>query len=119
MPYFMKAESKVQSKVPAVKYFCANGSKYLEELYKPLLATLLIIRDDSKVFKFIVDMIDKYKGLDEDTLNYLANDIVLFLLEDFTSVENYAAHCMVLFKPLIYVLTFLRSRTCLLRGKRE
>jgi hypothetical protein len=125
VPFSVRAESKVQSILPEIKYFCADGSKYLEELYKPLLAALLIIRDDSEVFTFIVDMIDKNKGLDDYLLNYLATETVLLIHSFIFAGRFYFSQelCSSLHVSLQTVNTctvfVLRSRKYLGEGKKE
>jgi len=102
-PIFIANTPQKSKEIPAMRYFCIESKNYLRELYNPLICALSIMKNDSEVFSFIVRMIGKKKGLNESRLWLLANDIVLFLLADFTSPENYATHCVTLFKPLIGV----------------
>lgn len=99
-----KASTKEPPKEkPSLRYYCVDSKRYLEELYGPLISILMILRDDREVFGFMANMIERTKGLEESGLSFLANEIIVFLLEDFTSSENYAAHCVFLLKPLIHV----------------
>lgn len=103
MPGIQQKGREVRRERPGARYLCIDSRNYLEELYNPLICMLSIIKNNDKVFAFIVKMIDRAKDLDEATLAFLASEIVTFLLADFSSVENYAAHCIFLLKPLISV----------------
>lgn len=101
-----KSSQKSSKSYPMLRYFCCDSAKYLGDIYTSLMRVLLIIRDNAAVFKFIGNVIDKSTTLSESTLDFIADDIVFFLLADFSSPENYAVHCLSQFKQLIAVNSF-------------
>jgi len=89
--------------LPRLRYYCDSPAKHLGHIEISLMRFLLIIRDDAKIFQHIGEAIDKSANLDEAKRDLISDDIVFFLLADFTSPETYAINCLSQFKPLIDV----------------
>eukprot|EP00826_Nyctotherus_ovalis_P026374 TRINITY_DN20607_c0_g1_i1.p1 TRINITY_DN20607_c0_g1~~TRINITY_DN20607_c0_g1_i1.p1 ORF type:complete len:159 (-),score=23.58 TRINITY_DN20607_c0_g1_i1:667-1143(-) len=110
---------------PKLRYFCKDSAKYLGDIYVSLMRFLLIIRDSPVIFRLLANAVEKNKSLADATCDSIAEDIVFFLLADFTSSENYAINCLSQFKllidvPLLLTLVNLQEQTALsLHSRRQ
>jgi len=62
-----------------------------------------MIRDNKAIFTYLGKIIDKDKDLDENFLDFLAEDIIFFLFADFASPEKHVTHCLNQLDTLIEV----------------
>ena len=88
---------------PLPRFLCIDSRAYLGLLQKPLFESLKIIKEDPHAFTIFIKAIDNTKKLDDKTLNTLADDIVFFILSDFSEVNDDSVNCLAQFKPKIYV----------------
>jgi hypothetical protein len=98
-----KPAQKPFKTLPRLRYYCDSSAKHLGDIEISLMRFLLIIRDNAKVFQHLGEAIDNSERLNEVTRDFISDDIVFFLLADFTSPETYAINCLSQFKPLIDV----------------
>ena len=90
------------------RHICLNSQDQLEEAYNSIMRALFIIRDETNIFRILVELIDKGKIPDKTfNLDWLANDIVHFLLFEFTSSEDNYMKCLTQFEPLLNVTSLL------------
>jgi hypothetical protein len=70
---------------PKKPFICTKNKEFIGSAMIPLMRLLLQIRDDSKLFLFLITSLHSQ---DEATLNSLAVDIIRNLFESFTSTEE-------------------------------
>jgi len=83
-------------KKPETRYTCLDTINQLEDLYDPVIEILSTIRSNPILFCQLIEHNTEFS-------NSLAEDIVFFLLVDFTSFENYGVNSLSYFKPLFKV----------------
>lgn len=69
-------------------FVCTNPKDQLMEAHDHLMRLLLIIRDNTTIFRCLIHLLDKKLKFDQKESNALAKDIVHFLLADFSFPDS-------------------------------
>ncbi len=89
---------------PRRRLLCTHEREYLGEAYMYMIRVLLMLRDNEAIFEYFEGLIDaNSSSLDDAFLDFLADDIIFFLLADFGSHEKPATNCLCHLRNLIKV----------------
>lgn len=88
---------------PDEAIFCTEPEEQFGEISSNIAQMLISMRDNPKLFYAIVNLIDQQRGVDNDEVKVLADEMVHLLLSKFPSTSHNAAHCVSLLRPLLSV----------------
>ncbi len=97
------AETKSGSSTSDNRLLCANEKEYMAGTASFFMNLLLMIRDDKKLFSFLVSVIEQDQTFDANYLDTLANDLVGLFFTDFVSDERGIINALRQFQPLLKV----------------
>ena len=90
--------------MPPRRLLCANEKEYMGSMLLYFMKTLQMLKEDKKLFEFFLKVLEEEKGLTEDQLDMLADDLVYLFFSDFTSNERSILNILRQFENLIQVI---------------
>ncbi len=85
------------------RLLCAREKEYLSSAYIFVMRMLTLLRDDTRIFQYLMQTIEGMDSLSGRFLDSLAEELVLLFLADFTSGERQTLCVLRHLEPLLRV----------------